>query len=253
MNKKMRTSEVSVCVRKVVCTAGSRGALAASSCCAGGAECTLRLCSPAKSMRTSSCAPAVSVAPWRSCAAHLPVGVSPFLITGRSGVVPLSTVRTVVTHQGLCALRGLFRRVRRQRRRRAPARFAPVAAHGVCGASAVARCLHVSIRAQLAPRRLCACVSKRGEADAMGSSAPTGWIVPKLQQRVLALPFVARSEKLKSVLVHPAGPFTSEKPQPQPGAAWRAVRGARARLPTVVLPYPHFPPQSISGRRRPSG
>jgi len=40
-------------------------------------------------------------------------------------------------------------------------------------------------------------------------SAPTGWIVPKLQQHVLALPFVARSEKLKSVLAHPAGPFTS--------------------------------------------
>ena len=73
----------------------------------------------------------------------------------------------------------------------------------------------------------------------MGSSAPTGWIVPKLQQRVLALPFVARSEKLKSVLVHPAGPFTSEKPQPL-GAArpWRRVPG---------FPHPHlavsaFPP-----------
>jgi len=37
-----------------------------------------------------------------------------------------------------------------------------------------------------------------------------GWIVPKIQARVLALPIVARSETLRKMLAHPAGPFTSE-------------------------------------------
>lgn len=45
----------------------------------------------------------------------------------------------------------------------------------------------------------------------MAASAPaaSGWIVPRLQARVLAMPAVANSPKLQAMMKHEAGPFTS--------------------------------------------
>lgn len=45
----------------------------------------------------------------------------------------------------------------------------------------------------------------------MSSAAPaaSGWIVPRLQARVLAMPAVANNPKLQAMMKHEAGPFTS--------------------------------------------
>jgi hypothetical protein len=89
-------------------------------------------------------------------------------------------------------------------------------------------------------------------------SAPTGWIVPKLQQHVLALPFVTRSEKLKSVLAHPAGPFTSAcckadcavaaaaaADAAADAAAWRVILGACPA--SIVYSSPRSPHSPLLG------